>query len=158
MNNLMKRGGNGVSTPAVTFGTLVDNFFQENLSRFFDEDVRVLKSLNVRGAVPVNIGETDKAYELQVIAPGIKKDDFKISVSDDMLTVGFERRQEDQQGSDKKRWLRREYRHESFSRSFPLDDAIDSDRIAAKYEDGVLYLELPKKEGPHKPSRLIEIR
>jgi HSP20 family protein len=94
--------------------------------------------------VPVNIHEADKAYELQVIAPGLKKEDFKISVEKNTLTVSFEQKEQQEQKEGKS--LRSEYTFRSFKRSFTLNDKIDSSAISAKYNDGVLELSLPKKE------------
>jgi HSP20 family protein len=94
--------------------------------------------------VPVNIMEVDKAYELQVIAPGLKKEDFKISVEKNTLTVSFEQKEQQEQKEGKT--LRSEYTFRSFKRSFTLNDKIDSGAISAKYNDGVLELSLPKKE------------
>lgn len=157
MNNLMKRGNHTSATPATTLGSLVDNLFQDNLSRFFDDDFWELKGHRTEG-VPVNIRETADDFELQVIAPGVKKEDFRINISDDMLTVNFEHRSDGDHTSEKEGWLRREYRYESFSRSFPLNDTIDRNKITARYQDGILYVKLPKKEGAQKMTRSVQIQ
>ena len=75
-----------------------------------------------------------------------------------MLTVSFEHKEENNQENENEGWLKREYRHQSFSRSFSLDDTIDANKISAKYQDGVLHLSLPKKEGAQKISKNIEIK
>jgi HSP20 family protein len=157
MNNLMKRGNHTSATPATTLGSLVDNLFQDNLSRFFDDDFWDLKGLRTEG-VPVNIRETANDFELQVIAPGVKKEDFRINISDDMLTVNFEHRTDGDHAAEKEGWLRREYRYESFSRSFPLNDTIDRNKITARYQDGILYVKLPKKEGAQKMTRSVQVQ
>lgn len=134
---------------------LVDQFFQNSLSRFFDDG---FSSSFARQQVPVNIEETDKSYELEFVAPGLKKEDFKISLDGDNLTVSFEHRQEDRQEKRNGKWLRQEFRMQSFRRSFKLDNTVNPEQISAKYEDGVLHLSLPKKEGQQKPSKTIQVR
>lgn len=114
---------------------------------------------------PVNIRETDTSYELELIAPGLKKNDFKISLDRNLLTVGFEHAETENQEQQQKqsaeenkgRFLRREYRYQSFRRSFNLDDSIDTQQIKASYEDGVLRLLLPKKEEAQRLVRQIDI-
>jgi HSP20 family protein len=160
MSNIMKRtNGNGSShMPAATFSNVVDKIFQDNLSRFFDDDFWGFKGLNRSTNVPVNLRETDKSYELEVVAPGLKKEDFKINISGDTLIVSFEHKKEDNQENQKEGWLRKEYKMQSFSRSFNLDDSIDANNIAAKYDNGILCLSLPKKEEIQKVTRTIEIQ
>jgi HSP20 family protein len=158
MNTLMKRTNGNGNVPAPTFSGMVDKIFQDNLSRFFDDDFWGFNGLNREVNVPVNVRQTDKSYELEVVAPGLKKEDFKINVSGDMLTVSFEHQEENNQQSKEEGWLRKEYKMRSFSRSFNLDDTIDVNKIAAKYNDGILQLSLPIKEGAKPISRTIEIK
>ena len=134
---------------------LVDRFFQNNLSRFFDEDFGTGLA---RQQVPVNIEDTDKSYELEFVAPGLKKEDFKINLNGDTLTVSFEHREEDRQEKRNGKWIRQEFHMQSFSRSFQLDDTVNPDQISARYEDGVLHLSLPKKEGRQQLSKTIQVR
>lgn len=159
MNSLMKRT-NG-STPATTFSGLIDKIFQNNVNRLFDDDFwgfngNLHNSQNAN--VPVNIRETNQNYELQLVAPGMKKEDFKVNVGSDMLTVSFEQKEEHSQENKEEGWLRKEYQKRSFTRSFNLDDTIDVNKIDAKYADGILHLTMPKKEGAKPISRTIEIK
>lgn len=156
MNTLMKRT-NG-NAPATTFSGLVDRLFQNNVNRFFDDDFWGFNGVTQNVTVPVNIRETDKSYELQLVAPGLKKDDFKVNVSHDVLTVSFEQKEEQSHENKEEGWLRKEYQKRSFTRSFNLDDVIDANKIDAKYADGVLHLTMPKKEGAQSISRTIEIK
>jgi HSP20 family protein len=94
--------------------------------------------------VPVNIRETKDGYVLDVVAPGFEKQDFKISMEGELLTLSAERKQETKPSED--RFLKREYAFKSFSRSFRMDDQIDRSAITAKYEQGILHITLPKKE------------
>src|SRR5689334_12427723 len=139
MTNIMKRD-NGNSNMPSTFTGLVDQLFQDNLTRFFNDDFWGSGSVNRSSQVPVNIKETDKTYEMELVAPGLRKEDLKLNVSGDMLTVSFEHKEENNQENENEGWLKREYRHQSFSRSFSLDDTIDANKISAKYQDGVLHL------------------
>ena len=108
--------------------------------------------------MPVNIRETDQQYEMDVIVPGFKKEDFNINVEGNMLTVSSEQKKQNQEGVEKSGWVRNEYVQRSFSRSFTLDDTVDTSRINGTYTDGILRLTLPKNEKAKKQSRQIEIK
>ena len=108
--------------------------------------------------VPVNLRETDKTYEMELVAPGLKKEDFKLNVSNDMLTVAFEQKEEQQQVDKSEGWLRKDYKMQSFSRSFARDDSVDANKINAVYNNGILHLTLPKKENAQKLSKSIEVK
>jgi len=92
----------------------------------------------------VNICETNDTYELEFNVPGRKKEDFKITVDKNILTVAFQKNEE--QKEEKKQFIKREFVTQSFKRSFTLDEKINADKIDAKYENGILFLTLPKKE------------
>lgn len=156
MNTLMKRNGNG-STAATSFSSLVDRIFQDNLSRFFDEPVWNLSGTSRLRNIPTNLRETDTGYELQLAAPGLKKEDFKINLEGDTLTVKVDKEQQHTEENKSEGWLRREFQLQSFSRRFQLDDSIDASKISARYTDGILQVNLQKKEGAQKVSRTIEI-
>lgn len=161
MNTLMKRNNNGNGTlPAtsLSFGGLVDKLFQDKLGRLFDDDVWGFSGLDRTVNVPVNVRQTDNNYELELVAPGLKKEDFKIDVNGDMLTVSFEHQEQNDRQNDEEGWLRKEYRLRSFTRNFNLDDSIDVNKVTAKYTDGILKLSLPIKEGAKPISRTIEIK
>ena len=153
MNNIIKKADNRPRS----FGSVVDELFQTNLNRFFDDRSWGLGGLQTGASVPVNIHETDTAYEVEVIAPGLKKEDFHLSCSGDMLTISFERNEEKTEGSDKN-WIRREYRYGSFSRSFQVDSTVDVEKAKARYDNGVLLLTLPKKEEAKRISRKIDVQ
>ncbi len=95
---------------------------------------------------PVNIQETDNSYELHLVAPGLKREDFKINLDKDILNISYEQKKEESKEEPKEKWLRSEYRMKSFKRSFSLNEKVDAGKIAAKYADGVLVVTLPKKE------------
>ncbi|HEY4198285.1 MAG TPA: Hsp20/alpha crystallin family protein, partial [Mucilaginibacter sp.] len=154
MTNIIKKEN---AQPA-TFGSVVDRLFQNNLHRFFDDDFFGFNGVQSLNNVPVNIRETDKAYELELIAPGLRKEDFHLNLSGDVLTVSFEHAEEKQDEGKNQSWLRREYKKAAFTRSFNLDDTVDASKAAAHYQDGVLRLSLPKKESAQKLSRTIAVQ
>lgn len=145
------------NTPVVSFGNLVDHFFQNRFGNFWDDDFPSFKNLR-HGSVPVNVKETDKQYEVEVVAPGLKKDDFKIHVQNDQLIISFDHQQESNEEDKNEGWIRKEYRRQSFSRSFTLDDTVDAGKIDARYNDGILLLNLPKKEDRAVVSRTVEVK
>lgn len=153
MTNIIKKE-NG-RQPA-TFGSVVDQIFQDNLSRFFDDSFWGFSGID-RSKVPVNIRETDNSFEMELIAPGLKKEAFQLNVSGDLLTVSFENKMEKNEENRNEGWIQQEYRKHSFSRSFKLNDSIDSEKIKARYENGILHLSLPKNEKARKVSRIVNI-
>lgn len=92
---------------------------------------------------PVNVLETPAAYQLEVIAPGLNKEDLSVQVENGLLTVAWEKKEEKNQTENGK-VLRREFRQRSFKRTFSVDDSVDTEKIDAKYENGVLKIVLPK--------------
>lgn len=97
---------------------------------------------------PVNIIETPAAYLVELAAPGFEKSDFKVSLDANVLSISTEKKEEKTEEANK--LIRREFSHKAFKRTFTIDEKIDSDNITAKYENGILKLELAKKE-PVKP-------
>jgi HSP20 family protein len=91
----------------------------------------------------VNISETDDAYHLSLNAPGREKADFKLNVENGILTISYEK--SNQQEEVNYKTIRREFTYKSFKRSFSLDDNINAEAIEAKYVNGVLQVLLPKK-------------
>src|SRR5271154_1965204 len=146
MNNIIKRE-NG-HQPA-TFGSVVDQIFQNNLNRFFDDEFwgfnGINKSPNLT-QVPVNIRETDKTYELELSAPGLQKQDFHLKLEGDTFTISAEHGEENMKEDKNNGWFRKEFIKGQFIRAFNLDDTVDAAGISARYENGILYLRFPKKE------------
>ena len=96
----------------------------------------------------VNVKETDKAYEINLAAPGLEKNDFKIDLNGSMITISAEKEKTDEEKEDG--FTRKEYNFNSFSRSFTLPEDTMADKIDANYVNGELRLLLPKKEGARK--------
>ncbi len=107
----------------------------------------------------VNVKETEKSFELEVAAPGLKKEDFNIALDEDILKISAERKTETTEGQEGERYSRREFSYQSFARSFSLPETVNKEAIAASYNDGVLSIVLPKVEveEEHKVARRIEI-
>ena len=105
----------------------------------------------------VNIAEDEKKYSVEVVAPGFKKDDFKLKVDDDILTISAESKSENEDNGKGKEYTRREYSYNSFTRSFRLPDDVKDDSISAAYRDGILILELPKSKVQVKATKEISI-
>jgi len=103
----------------------------------------------------VNILESNEEYHIELAAPGLKKEDFKVSVERDMLTISTGQYSEN--NTSEKTYNRREFNYSAFTRAFALPESADVDRIQASYIDGVLKLTLPKKEEAKAVSRQIEI-
>jgi HSP20 family protein len=107
----------------------------------------------------VNISETNDEFEVDVAAPGFRKDDFKIELDNNVLSISSEV-EEKQEDKDKEgNFRRREFRYASFSRSFTLPEGqVNTEKIKAEYVDGVLKVHLPKAEtAKTKPVRTINI-
>lgn len=158
MNTLMKKANGNGNMPATTFSGLVEKIFQDNVNRFFDDNFWGFNNISQNVNVPVNIRETDNSYELELVAPGLRKEDFKINLQREILTISFEHQEEQSQQAKEGGWVRKEYQAKSFTRSFNLDDAIDAGKISAQYTDGILHVNMPKKEGAQAVSRSIDIQ
>ena len=122
-----------------SFNNFMDDFFAPLPSIIRDD----FNTPGFPGLVPVNVKENEGEYVLEVIAPGLEKDDFKINLEENTLTVSAEKKKEVENTNEKH--IRKEYKYASFKRSFTLEENIDADNISAKYVNGVLTLNLPKK-------------
>lgn len=118
------------------------------IDRVFDDVFRdVMPTFNTAfnpNAMRVDISEDERNIYIEAEMAGLKKEDVKVSIEDNVLTIRGERKQENEE--KKKNYHRVERVYGSFSRAFTLGENIDKDNIEAKYEDGVLYLTLPKVE------------
>jgi len=103
-----------------------------------------------------NISETTDHYHVELAAPGLKKEDFKLNLERNVLSVSVERRSENT--GEQKNYNKREYSYTSFVRSFTLPDSADYNRIEASYTDGVLKVDIAKKEEAKAVTRQIEIK
>lgn len=135
--------------------TFWDNFFSRELSDWGNTNF----SSTDTTLPAVNVKETEDAFEIEVAAPGMKKNDFKVSLENNLLTISSEK-QEERKEEEKGRFTRREFSYQSFQRSFNVPESVvDGDKINAKYCDGILCISLPKREEVKpKPAREISIQ
>lgn len=105
----------------------------------------------------VNIAENEKEWKLEVSAPGFSKEDFKINLEKEVLTISAEHKAE--VNKDEKNYTRREFSYGSFTRSFRIkDNTVDVEKIAAAYENGILHISLPKMDvAPEKTVKEIRV-
>ena len=109
----------------------------------------------VRTPALVNTKETKDSYKVEIAAPGYSKDNFKLEVEDQTLTISGENTENKTDENEK--WTRKEYHFASFNRSFTLPKTVDAEKIKAEYKDGILYVTLPKME-EGKAKGAIEIK
>lgn len=131
---------NGSSLPLV-----FDDFFKP-WNEWFDTKNSLWNRMLTVPAV--NITETKDEYKLSIAAPGMKKDDFDISVDGNMLTISSEK--EEKKEEKEENYTRKEFNYSSFNRSFSLPEEVSKDEIQAAYHDGLLLLTLPKREDVRK--------
>lgn len=122
-----------------SFNNLMNNFFTPFTSLYRDD----VQTSNFKHFAPANVKEVENGFALELVVPGFNKEDFKIDVDQNILTVSAEVNKEAEQ--EKEKHIRREYQFQSFKRSFTVDKTIDTEAIAAQYVNGVLTLNLPKK-------------
>ena len=104
----------------------------------------------------VNIAETENEFEIELAAPGLSKEDFKISVEKNILTVSAEKKTE-AEGTDKK-YSKKEFSYNAFTRTFTLPETVDYAKIDAAYTDGILKLNIAKKEEAKIITREIAVK
>ena len=113
---------------------IVSGFFDTEFNDFFSK----------RACDPsANIIEKPEGFELEIAAPGLVKDDFKINLENAILTISSE--MEDEKKEEGKNYTRKEFYYGSFSRSFTLPKSVDTEKIKADYANGILRIDLPKK-------------
>lgn len=151
MKTLVKRSTpNGWQMPSLFSAspfTLLDEMLNDDL----------LKGWNYSVNLPaVNISESDDQYTVELSAPGFVKEDFKLEMNDGCLIISAEKKEE--KSENNKRFRRKEFSYGSFCRSFSLHDDVNEEAISANYENGILKINLPKKEEARtRPAREIKI-
>jgi HSP20 family protein len=124
--------------------TITRRTYSPFLSNLFDDDFFPVLSNRTSSMPAVNIKENDKNFTLELAVPGIDKKDLKIDITDDVLTISSENRNEVEEEKDG--YKRKEFSYSSFCRSFYIPDNVNRDKIGASYKDGILTVELPKQE------------
>jgi HSP20 family protein len=120
-------------TPA--FNNLLSDVFPQMPSLYRDD---------LRQIIPVNIKETEKEFLVELVVPGMKKEDFKISLEDNLLTIAAD--PNDKAKVENEKIIRSEFKLTSFKRSFTTDEKVNAEGITAEYVNGILTVILPKKE------------
>ena len=125
---------------------------------FFGKDFMAdIFDSSVNKSIPeVNVLENSDSFKIEVAAPGLDKKDFKIDLNNNVLTISSER--EAKSEDEKENYIRREFSYSSFQRSFSLPDSVDQDKIKANHKDGILKVEIPKRDqAKEKPKKEIKI-
>lgn len=104
--------------------------------------------------VPVNVLKTENSYEIFVIAPDRAKEDFKISLKGNELTIAYQAKEDIKENQQ---WIRNEFTKASFERTFVIDETVESEGIKAEYKNGVLQVTLPFVPGSAKPAQEIAV-
>ncbi len=135
--------------------SLLNELVNFSFDKVFNEDYQ---NTNVGYKAPTNILELGDAYQLSIAAPGRKKEDFNVSVEEGLLTISTKTETTDEASTNAdEKWLKREFKLQPIKRSFKLSDKVNGEAIKANYENGILTIELPKKEAVKAAARLIEI-
>ena len=140
--------------PSKSFNNLVDDFFTQMPSLFGDDSLNAFS----RVTAPVNIRETENAFVLELVAPGWEKEDFSLNLEQHTLTISAERKKSADTEQPAGKQILKEYAFGSFKRSFTIDEQIDATAIVAKYVNGVLTLNLPKKVEAKEAAEQITIQ
>ncbi len=131
-------------------------FFNDFLNRDWYDWSNQNFSLTNTTIPSVNIKENENEFEVEMAAPGMTKDDFRIELNNSVLTISSEK-QSSNQSKEGENVTRREFSYQSFSRSFTLPVIVETEKISAKYENGLLRVNIPKKEEA-KPKPLKQIK
>jgi HSP20 family protein len=137
-------GNKSVQAPGVN--DIFESFFNDS---FFSD--RMISRIPA-----VNISETDGEYHIELAAPGLKKEDFKISLDRNILNISAEKKSE--HNEENKKYNKREYSYSSFVRSFAMPDSADNAHIKAEYNNGILNVSVAKKEEAKMAAREISIK
>jgi HSP20 family protein len=129
---------------------IVDDFFGKDfLTNFFEPQTGV--------SVPaVNIVENKDDFRIEVAAPGLDKDDFKVEMENNVLSISSEKEKKNEVNDEN--YMRREFSYSSFCRTFTMPDSVDADKIKASHRNGILEIVIPKREeAKQKPKKQIKI-
>ena len=136
---------------------LANPAFHNLISDLLENDFPAFRPFgNGTGLPAVNISENDKNFHLELSIPGFSKEEIELAIDQDTLNVSGEKKTTSEQ--EEKRYSRKEFSYQNFKRSFTLPENIDQEKIAARFEHGILLIELPKKETEIKSARKIELQ
>ncbi|MEY4603193.1 MAG: hypothetical protein RIT43_485 [Bacteroidota bacterium] len=142
MSTLLRRDGFFPSTSLMpSFDLLVDDLFNRELRGWNDRNFMAFGT-----TLPsVNIEETPKFFQIELAAPGLNKEDFKIELKENVLSISCEKEETKEERTEEGNYRRKEFNYTSFSRSFTLPETADPNKIQAAYKDGILHLEVAKR-------------
>ena len=151
MKNLVRSNGNSFSSvPSLLNDFFADEWFNSSLANW-----------RTAGAnhPAVNVRETNHNFIIDVAAPDMKRDDFKVELDNNILTISSEIEEKQEEKDKNGKFTRREFSYQSFQRSFSLpENKVDGGKISAKYTDGILHIVVPKREEAKiKPARQITV-
>jgi len=151
MKNLVRSNGNSFSS----IPSLLNDFLMDD---WFDSSIRNWRS---EGATlpTVNVKETNDDFFIEVAAPGMNRDNFKVELDNNVLSISAEVENKAESPDKNGQYNRREFNYQSFQRSFSLPESkVEGGKITAKYKDGILYVTVPKREEAKiKPARQITV-
>ncbi|RMG88562.1 MAG: Hsp20/alpha crystallin family protein [Bacteroidetes bacterium] len=137
-----------VQRPSTSLSKIFENFFNEDMMNFPTQFNKTVPAVNIR--------ENEDGFSLEVAAPGLNKEDFSIELNDNVLVISSSKNTENEVNEDN--YTRREFSYEAFQRAFTLPETVDVTKINAKYENGILVVDLPKKEeAKPQPARTIKV-
>ena len=151
MKNLVRTNGNSFSS----IPSLLNDLFMDD---WFDSSLRNWRSSGA--TLPaVNVRETNDDFVIEVAAPGMNRDDFKVELDNNLLSISAELEEKNETSDQNRAYNRREFNYQSFQRSFSLpENKVEGTKISAKYKDGILHVTVPKKEEAKiKPARQITV-
>jgi len=149
MNQLRKKDPDQCRHDLSVFD-VISNYFNGILSLLNDANDTIPSTTYVK----TNVGENDNEYVIEVISPGCCKKFFEITIRDDILTVLYENKENDKKETEN--CMCNSFKYNSFKKSFKLPNNIVEDKISSKYEDGILYISIPKSKSDN--VRQIEIK
>ncbi|HEY8937118.1 MAG TPA: Hsp20/alpha crystallin family protein [Cyclobacteriaceae bacterium] len=135
--------------------SMFDDFFTNN---WLDSSLANWKTSGA--SLPaVNVKETNENFDVEVAAPGMKRDDFKVELDNNILTISSQREDTQEEKDKDGNYTRREFSYQAFQRSFSLPESkVEGDKISARYTDGVLHITIPKTEKAKvKPAKQITV-
>jgi HSP20 family protein len=151
MKTLVRTNGN--LFPAIP--SLLNDFFTDD---WFDSSLANWRSSGA--TLPaVNVKENNDEFSIEVAAPGMKRDDFKVELDNNVLTISSQQENNREEKDPEGNYTRREFSYQSFQRSFTLpQDKVEGENIAARYTDGILHITVPRKENAKvKPAKQITV-
>lgn len=151
MTSLVKKNGQSASSmPSLLNDFFADDFFRLPFMQWRSDGLTLPS---------VNIKETPDAYQIQMAAPGMKRDDFKVELDNNILSISSQRQDQNEENDKDGTFRRREFSYQAFERKFTLPESqVEGENIQARYVDGILLINIPKSEGARKkPVRHIKI-